>query len=107
VEKEIMADLFDRLFPADTTEENIPVHAFMAAITDYIAGETTRNQIIACWVLDASAQVDLNALCDNIDDIVQKINKIVFALELDSTMILCEGGLKYITKTAFKNRLGI
>ena len=51
-----MADLFERLFPTDTETGNIAVHAFMAAITDYIAGETTRAQITAVWSLDAEAQ---------------------------------------------------
>ena len=102
-----MTDLFDRLFPASTSEDNIPVHAFMAAITDYIDGESTRQQIIDVWTLDASAQTDLNALCNKIDGLTQKINKVIFSLELDATMILCEADLRYTTKIAFKNRLGI
>ena len=60
-----MPDLFDRLFPG-AEEPNIAVHAFMAAITDYIAGETTRAQIVSTWNLDSSAESDLDILCDYI-----------------------------------------
>ena len=100
-----MADLFDRLFVVQTNK--IPVHAFIAAITDYIAGETTKNQIINVWELDAEAQADLNAMCTNIDGLSSKAEKIIHALEIDSTMLLCEAGLKYMTKSALKTRLGL
>jgi len=101
-----MADLFDRLFPEDM-EPNIAVHAFAAAIIDYMAGQTTRAQIIAYWSLDTEAQADLNALCDAIDALGTKADKIQFALEFDAVMLMAAHGAKYTTKTAFKTRLGI
>lgn len=101
-----MADLFDRLFPTGEGE-NIAVHAFMAAITDYIAGETTKAQIIGAWSLDAEAQADLTVLCNFIDGLSTKAEKIVFALEFDGVMLLAAHGLKYTTKSAFKVRLGL
>ena len=100
-------DLFERLFPTDTETGNIAVHAFMAAITDYIAGETTRAQITAAWSLDAEAQVDLTALYNHIDGLSTKADKVVFALEFDAVMLLAAHGLKYTTKSVFKTRLGI
>ncbi|MBU2180891.1 MAG: hypothetical protein KJ930_15800 [Gammaproteobacteria bacterium] len=102
-----MADLFERLFPGGEIEPNIPVHAFTAAITDYVAGHTTRNQIIGVWSLDAEAQADMNKFCDAIDLLGTKINKIAFALELDAVMLLAEAGMKYTTKADFKTRLNL
>ena len=101
-----MADLFDRLFPVGM-EENISIHAFAAAIIDYMAGETTRAQIIAYWSLDASAQADLNTLCDATDALPTKADKIQFAIELDAVMLLAAEGAKYTTKSAFATRLGL
>lgn len=102
-----MADLFERLFPEENEVENIAIHAFMAAITDYIAGETTRAQIIGAWSMDSEAQADLTALCDHIDGLSTKADKVVFALEFDAVMLLAAHKLKYTTKSDFKTRLGI
>ena len=101
-----MTDLFDRLFP-NSTEQNITIHAFTAAITDYIAGHTTKAQIIGAWDLDAEAQADLTALCNYIDNLETKTDKIVFSLEFDSVMLLAAAKLKYNTKNSFKTRLGL
>lgn len=101
-----MADLFDRLFPTDDSE-NIALHSFHAAVVDYIAGETTRQQIIDYWTLDTEAQADLNAFLDAVDAITGAVNKLAFATELDAVMKMAEEGAKYTTKTAFKTRLGL
>jgi len=102
-----MADLFDRLFPATAETENIPVHYFFAAMIDYMAGETTRAQIIGAWDMDADAQADLNTLCDHIDGLNKIEDKLRFAEELHAVMMLTEGELKYTTKSAFATRLGL
>lgn len=102
-----MADLFDRLFPTSIDTHNIPVHYFTAAITDYIAGETTRSQIIGAWNLDADAQADLATLCDKIDTLSTVMDKVVFAAEFDAVMTLAEARLKYNTKSTFTTRLGL
>lgn len=102
-----MTDLFDRLFPANSDEANIPIHAFHAAVVDYIAGETTRNQIISYWSLDTDAQTDLNNFLDAVDGISGATNKLAFAAELDCVMKLTEEGAKYTTKAEFKTRLGL
>jgi hypothetical protein len=75
-----MADLFDRLF----VDKDIAVHSFHAATVDYIAGETTRNQIIVFWSMDSEAQTDLNNFLDSVDGISGTTNKLAFATELDA-----------------------
>lgn len=100
-----MADLFDRLFPAEGG--NIPIHGFHAAIADYVAGETTRTQIVAAWALDIEAQADLDILLAAVDALVGLDAKLRFVLELDATMTLAELGLKYADKASFKTRLGL
>jgi hypothetical protein len=101
-----MTDLFDRLFPADPGVENVPVHYFRAALGDYATGNTTKAEIIAFWSFDADAQTDLSALCDAIDA-KTPLGKAAFLLELHDVMMIAESGTKYITKAAFKTRLGL
>ena len=102
-----MADLFDRLFPAEANTENIPVHYFFAALVDYAAGETTRQQMINYWAMDSEAQADLNALCDHIDGLSGLGAKLTFALELHAVFMFAEAGAKYTSKVDFRTRLGI
>jgi hypothetical protein len=102
-----MADLFERLFPSDPEVENIPVHGMHAAIVDYMAGETTEAQIIAVWSLDSEAQTDLSAWLATVDGLSGLDQKLRYVAESDAVMKLCELGLKYTTKSAFKTRLGI
>lgn len=97
-------DLFDRLF-GDV--DKIHVHAFKAAIIDYIAGYTTRAQIITAWSLDTEATTDLDVLLTAVDALSTLVEKLRLAAELDAVMILAEDGLKYTTKSAFRTRLGL
>ena len=100
-----MADLFDRLFPAEG--ENIPVHYFFSALVDYATGNTTRVQIVNYWSLDAEAEADLDTLCDAMDAEVGRANKLVFGTELHAVLMFAEAGAKYATKAAFVARLGL
>lgn len=100
-----MADLYDRLFPEGPEEENIAVHYLFAALVDYAAGWTTRQQIISYWSLDAEAQADLDALCDHIDGLATPTAKIAFGTELHAVMMFAEAGAKYTDKTSFRARL--
>jgi len=102
-----MADLFDRLFPADSSVKNIAVHYFFSALVDYATGNTTRTQIVAHWSLDIDAEADLDTLCDAIDALSTATEKSVFGTSLHAVMMLAEGGIKYTTKSAFKARLGL
>ena len=101
-----MADLFDRLFTEDAID-NIPVHYFFAALVDYAAGETTRQQIINYWSMDSEAQTDLNTLCDHIDGLGTATAKMAFGTELHAVMMFAEAGAKYNIKAAFRTRLGL
>lgn len=102
-----MADLFDRLFPTDSNEENIAVHYLFSALVDYAYGQTTRAQIIAYWSLDVDVQADLTVLCDAIDALVGNVAKVAFATELHAVMMFAEAGAKYDTKATFAARLGL
>ncbi len=100
-----MADLFDRLYPEEG--ENIAVHYFFAALVDYAAGQTTRQQIVDYWDLDAEAQADLDTLCDHIDGLGSATAKMAFGVELHAVLMFAEAGAKYTTKATFKARLGL
>lgn len=99
-----MADLFDRLYPPDPDTRAISPHYLRAALGDYATGNTTRQQIIDYWLLDAEAQADLGFLCDAIDG-KTALEKAQFLLELHDVMMIAEAGAKYTTKSAFRERL--
>ena len=114
-----MTDLFDRLFPGDSAVENIGVHVFHAAIVDYIAGHTTRNQIVGVWALDTEATTDLDVLLaavdaldpedpeDPVQVVMSLVSKLQFITEMDTVNKLAEDDLKYNTKSAYRTRLGL
>lgn len=102
-----MADLFDRLFPTSPTNDKIAVHYFRAAISDYVAGYTTQNQIITAFGLDTDAQADLTVLCNAVDALTTVTEKMRWLIELHDVMMIAESGLKYSTKSAFKTRMGL
>ena len=99
-----MTDLFDRMFGVDS---DIAIHPLHAAVVDYMSGNTSRSQIVAAWSMDAEAQSDLDALLDAVDALTTIEEKLRFAAEMESVMILVESGLKYTTKAAFATRLGL
>jgi len=102
-----MADLFERLFPASPEDENIAVHYLHAALTDYAAGYTTRQEMINYWSLDASAQADLNALCNALDALGTVVDIVRWLIEFHCVLMFAEAGAKYTTKSAFRDRLGL
>lgn len=101
-----MTDLYDRLFPTDNSE-NISVHAFHAAIVDYMAGETVRSQIISTWSLDAEATADLDILLAAVDALNKIEDKLKFIGGMDAVNILAAEGLKYTTKSSYRTRLNL
>jgi len=103
-----MADLYDRLFPAevDPIEAKIPVHTFRAALGDYAAGYTTRNELVVYWSLDAAAQTDLDVLLGQIDA-SNALQKAMFLLQLHDVLLITEAGAKYQTKADFRTRMGL
>ena len=102
-----MPDLFDRLINPAVTGDKMPVHTFRAAIGDYVAGQTTRNQIVAFWNLDTSAQSDLDALLVAVDAIGSNARKALWLLQLHDVLLIAEAGAKYTTKSAFAARMGL
>lgn len=102
-----MADLFDRMFPADPSYElKIPVEFFGSAINDYAMGYTTRPQIINFFNLDAEAQADLAVLCDAID-LKNPNERVIFCFDLLCVCRIVESGARYTTKATFRDRLGL
>jgi len=102
-----MARLFDRLFPEDEAESKIAVHAFHAAIVDYMAGESTRNQIVGAWSMDGSTAADLDLLLAAVDGLSGLDEKLRFVAEMDAVNTLAEAGLKYVTQESYATRLGL
>lgn len=100
-----MADLFDRIFGDIPGGETIAVHTWEAAIVDYMAGQTTRAQIIAGFNLDAEATADLDFVLSEVDSLGTVLDKIRFIMEMDAVNILAETELKYNTKSAYRARL--
>ena len=102
-----MADLYDRLFVSDPAYGKITIHYFRAALGDYADGQnTTRQQIIDYWTLDAEATADLDVLLAEIDA-GTALQKAAFLLRLHDVMMIAEAGAKYQTKAAFRARLGL
>jgi hypothetical protein len=52
--------LYERL--GGSVEPKIPVHTFMAAADEYLAGKMTRGQVINAFALDAGEQAELDTL---------------------------------------------
>lgn len=109
-----MSDLFETLFDDSVDTEGLLVHRhnfdwhdFHAGIVDYIAGETTRNQIVAALDLQDEQITDLDALLSAINALGTLVEKIRFVIEMQAVMQLAKRGYKYTSKAAFRARLGI
>jgi len=104
-----MTDLYDRLFPQfdETGSDKIPSHVFTGAIDDYVAGYTTRQQIITGFALDSDAVADLDKLLAHVDGLVGVQAKMRWLQEFHSTCMLAEDHLKYTTKASFADRVGM
>ena len=102
-----MADLFDRLFKYSGGGLRLAPISLIGAITDYIYGHTTRQQVIDFWEFEVDLEVDLNALLNNIDKLFFKSRKHRYLLEIIGVINLGTCNLKYLTKVEFKTRLGI
>lgn len=99
-----MANLFDRLYVESDDYEKISVHYFYAALVDLAAGETTKQQIVAAFNLDAQAEANLDSL---ITAYQNSTNKNRWLHELHAVMCLSEGGLKYTDGPSFATRMGL
>ena len=106
-----MADLFDLIFqdPGELLPEGntIGVNTFYAGIVDYVAGDTTRNQIVNFLQLTGAEVTDLDTLLAAVDAIATLDGKISWLMQLDAVLTLAKQGIKYNTKSAFAARLGL
>ena len=102
-----MADLYDRLFPADEGIQNISTHLFEAAMVEYMAERITEAQMVAYWQLDSEAQADLTTLLGQLNALTTTITKLFFLRQLASVNIMTEAGLLYNNKAAYVERLGL
>ncbi len=103
-----MTDLYDRLFPADSAVENIPVHGIEAAITLYATGEATRANIVALFSMDTEAESDLNVLLNTLDAMSTTADKLVFMQKMQAVNIGHEENWPgYQTKAQYVAILGL
>ena len=51
-----MADLFDQLFVRSDDYKHVSIHYFTATLLDYMAGETTREEMVQIWELEPDAK---------------------------------------------------
>ena len=99
-----MYNLFQRLFISSTAYEKIAVHAFYSALVDFAAGYTTKAQIITVFILDATAEANLDSL---IAAYQVSTDKNQWLQELHAVMCLAEAELKYNSGPAFAARMGL
>lgn len=95
-----MADLFDR-FTADDGSK-IPIHAFHAAIADYLfAGGLTKAQIVTAFALDTQASANLDSIIAKIDAQASIQLKMRVMTSFEALLVLMEHGLAYADRTSF------
>lgn len=99
-----MANLVERLIGIDGYGEKIPVHQFMAAISELGRGHVTRAQIIAYFNLTLDEEADLDWLINKASGFNQ-LSREWFCRELHDIMLLAENGAKYTDRTSFVNRV--
>lgn len=95
-----MADLFDRFTATDASK--IHVHAFHAALADYLfAGGITKAEIVDAWALDTQASANLDAVIAKIDAQATVQNKLRVMESFGALLILLEEGIRYNTRATF------
>ncbi len=85
----------------------IPIEEFWGSIVDYMAGETTANEIKVGFHMDQSEQDDLDVLLAAVDALATLDEKLRYAMELQAVMFMARGGKKYADQTSFRTRMGI
>lgn len=97
--------LFARL--VGTEEPKLSVHAFAAALFDYVDGEATSAQIASAFGLSAAEQTDLGAVLTKIDGLATTAARHFWTVRCERVLMLAEGGYRYTTQAAAKTRLGL
>jgi hypothetical protein len=95
--------LFDRLTAHDDTK--IPVHTFMACVSELIRGTMTTAEIETALSIPSDDQhwLGLQTKVGSIGG--GAANKLLFTHELEQVLILAESGIKYTTAAAARTRL--
>jgi hypothetical protein len=98
-----MADLFDRFTAEDGTR--IPIHAFHAALADYLQGSgLSKAAIVTVFVLDAQASANLDVVIAKIDGTTGVQNKLRVMGSIEALLVLMEHGIAYTTRASFVAR---
>lgn len=98
-----MADLYDRFQATDNSK--ISVHAFHAALADYLQGSgLTKANIVTIFALDTSASANLDTVIAKIDGIAGVQNKLRVMTSFEALLLLMEHGLAYTDRTSFVAR---
>jgi hypothetical protein len=98
-----VADLFDRLNVDDATK--IPIHAFHAAIADYLfAGGMSKADIVSAFNLDAQASANLDTIIAKIDAQATAQNKLRVMESFIALLMLMEHGTRYTDRASFVSR---
>lgn len=101
--------LFERIISAPTTTDPEPIglEEFWGAIVDYMAGETTANEIKIGFKMDAQEQSDLDLMLAAIDALTGLDDKLSYALQLQAVLYMAAGGKKYADQASFRTRMGL
>lgn len=99
--------LFERLTsrafqPSDPAK--IPVHAFQAAVSEFLMGKITRQNVIDGFVLDVGDATELDAIKTHYDGLLTVLEKAIYQTRLHNVFLLCESG--GYGKTKAKTELG-
>ena len=82
----------------------IPVHQFMALLSERPRGAITREEIISLLSLDVGESIELDDILDKSDALATD-RRFEFARMMHDIMLLSESGLKYMTSTDFYDRI--
>lgn len=101
--------LFTRIIsaPSTTAPGPIGVEEFWGAIVDYMAGETTANEIKIGFEMDQEEQDDLDTLLAAIDALTGLDEKLSYAMQLQAVLYMAAGGKKYADQASFRTRMGL
>lgn len=101
-----MAELVERLIGIGITDTftKIPVHQFMAALSEIGYGYATRAQVVAAFNITSVQESDLDWFINKLSPMNQ-LSRMACLEEVHNVMMLAESGLKYTDRTSFVNRI--
>ena len=96
--------LFARLVGSE--EPKLPVHQFMAALSELARGQMTRAEIVTAFDLTVAEDADLGLVIQRAQQELTVTARLLWLHELEQVLILAEGGLRYTTASSARLRLG-